>query len=184
MDYYKVLKDVVESIKEDEHVVAILTIGKTAKVKDFNFNPLNDVDLLIVYDSNRPFERQVEDIQGVPFDISFISIFDLITQVENKSIIWVNMMIGAQIYYSKNELVFGIIDRVKDIYLNGTVALDQAEIDFIRFTLSHKLKDVKNRMDDPILSKFLMQLLFHQILEDYYTLNARWFPNPKIYLTS
>lgn len=179
MDYYKVLEDVVESIKEDDHVVAILTIGKTAKVKDFNFNQLNDVDLLIVYDSNRSFERQVEDIKGVPFDISYISIFDLITQVENKSIIWVNMMIGAQIYYSKNELVFGIIDRVKDIYLNGTVALEQAEIDFIRFTLSHKLKDVKNRMQDPILSKFLMQLLFHQILEDFYTLNARWFPNPK-----
>ena len=179
MDYFKVLEEMVEEIKKDEHVVSILTIGKTAKVKDFNFNDLNDVDLLIVYDSNRPFERQVEFIKGVPFDISYISIFDLITQVEGRSTIWVNMMIGSQIYYSKNELVFGIIDRVKDIYLNGTIQLDQEDVDFIRFTLSQKLNDIKNRMQDPTISKYLMQLLFQQLLEDYYALNEIWFPNPK-----
>ena len=179
MDYYKALQEVVEEIKLDNHVVAVLTIGKTAKVKSHEFNSLNDVDLLIVYDSNRSFERQVELIQDVPFDISYISIFDLITQVEGRSTIWVNMMIGAQIYYSKNELVFGIIDRVKDIYLNGTTSLEKEDIDFIRFTLSQKFTDIKNRMKDKTVAKFLMQLLFQQLLEDYYVLNAIWFPNSK-----
>jgi len=179
MDYFKVLEEVVNQQKKDEHVVAILTIGKTAKVKDFNYNHLNDVDLLIVFDSNRPFERQVEDIQGVPFDISYVSIFDLITQIESRSNIWVNMLMGASVYYSKNELIFGIIDRVKDIYLNGTVNLEQEDIDFIRFTLSHKLKDIKNRLDEPMNAKHLTQLLFQRILEDYYALHAIWFPNPK-----
>lgn len=179
MDYYSVLEKVVEEKKQEDHVVAILTIGKTAKVKREAYNDLNDVDLLIVYDSNRSFEREVTSISQVPFDISYISIFDLITQVEGRSTIWVNMMIGARVYYSKNELVFGIIDRVKDIYLNGTVPLGQEDVDFIRFTLSQKLIDIKNRKSDETVAKFLMQLLFQQLLEDYYALNAIWLPNAK-----
>lgn len=179
MSYYSVFQEVIQDIKVEDNITAILFIGKTAKVKDKNFDHLNDIDLLIVYENNRPFERQVERIKDVPFDISYISIFDLITQVEGRSKIWVNMMMGASIYFAKNELVFGIIDRVKDIYLNGTVKLKQEDIQFIRFTLSQKLIDIENRMKDVILSSYLMQRLFNQAIEDYYALNAMWVPNGK-----
>jgi hypothetical protein len=132
-----------------------------------------------VFENNCSFERQVEKIEGVPFDISYISIFDLITQVEGRSVLWVNMIMGAQIYFAKNELIFGIVDRVKDIYLNGTTILKEEDVDFIRFTLSQKLIDIENRMSDVILSSFLMGRLFNQAIEDYYALNAMWVPHPK-----
>jgi hypothetical protein len=179
VDYYNVFLEQVDNLKEEPSVVAILLIGKTARAVDKKFNHLNDVDLLVVYENNRPFERQIEVIEDVPFDISYISIFDLITQVEGRSLIWVNMMMGAQIFFSKNELIFGIIDRVKDIYLNGTNQLQDEEIQFIRFNVSQKIIDVENRKDDLILSGYLMQLLYNQVLEDYYALNAIWPPHPK-----
>lgn len=179
MSYYQKFEEVIEQVKQEENIAAILFIGKTAKATNRMFDHLNDIDLLIVYENNRPFERQVEIIDGVPFDISYISIFDLITQVEGRNKIWVNMIMGAQVYEAKNELVFGIIDRVKDIYLNGTVKPKDEDIRFIRFTLSQKLQDVKNRMQDVILSSYLMQRLFNQAIEDYYTLRAMWVPNAK-----
>lgn len=179
MDYFKKFEQVIESLKEDPSLAAILLIGKTAKVDERDFNDLNDVDLLAVYEVNRLFERQVEHLDGIPFDISYISIFDLITQVEGRSNIWVSIMMGAKIYYSKNELVFGIIDRVKDIYLNGTSTLKDEDVNFIRFTLTQKIKDIENRVKDVVLSGYLMQRLFNQVLEDYYTLNALWPPHAK-----
>lgn len=179
MNYYEVFLEVTDQLKEESSVVSILLIGKTARAKDMNFNHLNDVDLLVIYENNRPFERQIERIKDVPFDISYISIFDMITQVEGRSLIWVNMMMGAQVYFSKNELIFGIIDRVKDIYLNGTNQLQEEDIKFIRFTLSQKLIDIENRKKDVILSGFLMQRLFNQVLDDFYAINAIWPPHPK-----
>lgn len=179
MSYYDVFLKVMDSLKKEEKVAAILLVGKTARVKPNQFNELNDVDLLVVYESNVPFERQVENIDGVPFDISYISIFDLITQVEGRSIIWVNIIMGAQVYHSSNELVFGIIDRVKDIYLNGTTKLNKEDIEFARFSLSQKLVDIENRMKDVVLSSYLMQKLFNKAIEDYYALNSMWLPNPK-----
>lgn len=179
MNYYDVFLEITESFKNEPSVVAILLIGKTARAQGRNFDHLNDVDLLIVYENNRPFERQIERIKDVPFDISYISIFDMITQVEGRSQIWVNMMMGAQIYYSKNELIFGIIDRVKDIYLNGTNILKSEDVEFIRFNLSQKIIDIENRMKDSVLSRYLMQRLFKLLLEDYYALNAIWPPHPK-----
>lgn len=178
MSYYDVFLKVTESIKK-EKIAAILLVGKTARVKDRNFDDLNDVDLLVVYETNRSFERQVERIEGVPFDISYISIFDLITQVEGRSVIWVNIIMGAQVYHSENELIFGIIDRVKDIYLNGTSKLSQEDIGFVRFSLSQKLVDIENRMKDVVLSSYLMQRLFNQIIDDFYALNAMWLPSAK-----
>jgi len=179
VNYYEVFLEVTDQLKEESSVVSILLIGKTARAKDMNFNHLNDVDLLVIYENNRPFERQIERIKDVPFDISYISIFDMITQVEGRSLIWVNMMMGAQVYFSKNELIFGIIDRVKDIYLNGTNQLQEEDIKFIRFTLSQKLIDIENRKKDVILSGFLMQRLFNQVLDDFYAINAIWPPHPK-----
>jgi predicted nucleotidyltransferase len=179
VSYYNEFLKITDVIKEEDKVAAILLIGKTSRVKHQDFDSLNDVDLLVVYESNRTFERQVENIEGVPFDISYISIFDLITQVEGRSEIWVNIIMGAQVYYSENELIFGIIDRVKDIYLNGTSKLSLEDIEFIRFNLSQKLTDIENRMKDVVLSSYLMQRLFSKTIEDYYALNAMWLPNPK-----
>lgn len=179
MDYYKVFLEITEQLKTEDSVAAIMLIGKTARVDQDQFNDLNDVDLLVVYENNRPFERQIERLSDVPFDISYISIFDLITQVEGRSLIWVNMMMGAKTYFTKNELIFGIIDRVKDIYLNGTNELIDEDVRFIRFNLSQKLLDINNRMHDVVLSSFLMQRLFRQTLDDYYALNAIWPPHPK-----
>lgn len=179
MKSYKVFLEITEKLREESSVIAVLLIGKTARVKDKNFDQLNDVDILAVYDSNRAFEREIQDIDGVPFDISYISIFDLITQIEGRSLIWVNMMMGAQVYFSKNELIFGIIDRVKDIYLNGTNKLTEEDISFIRFNLSQKIVDIQNRKKDVILSGYLMQRLFNLALDDYYAINALWPPHPK-----
>lgn len=179
MDYYKVFLDVVDKIKEQSDTCALLLIGKTSHALENQFNSLNDVDLLVVTDKNKEFERQVEDIEGVPFDISFISIYDLITQVEAKSTLWINMTIGAKIYYSKNELIFGIVDRVKDIYYSGTVKLKEEDVHFIRFNLTQKCKDVSKRMKDVVLSSYLMIKLFDRIIEDYYKLNSIWYPNSK-----
>lgn len=105
MEYYKAFINMTDELKKDDSIAAILLIGKTARTEEADFNALNDVDLLVVYESNCSFERQIEQIHGVPFDISYISIFDMITQVEGRSLIWVNMMMGAKVFYAKNELV-------------------------------------------------------------------------------
>jgi hypothetical protein len=45
MGYFDVFTQKVQEFKDDESVAAILLIGKTAKVKDTNFDHLNDSDL-------------------------------------------------------------------------------------------------------------------------------------------
>ncbi len=179
MGYYKEFLEVAKKITDECDVCALLLIGKTSTTSEEDFHKLNDIDLLVVYDKNVGYERQVEDIKEVPFDISFVSIYDLITQIESKSQLWINMVIGSKIYYSKNELIFGIIDRVKDIHYSGTQKLSDEAIRWIRFNITQKHIEIKNRIDDVINSNYLMSKLFDRALEDYYSLNKLWYPNPK-----
>lgn len=179
MSFYSVFKDVTNNISSQSNVCAILLIGKTGSSTESNFEKLNDVDLLIVYDQNVPFERQVEDIDNVPFDISYISIYDLITQIEAKSPLWINMIVGSKIFYTKNELIFGIVDRVKDIYYSGTAKLRKDEVELIRFNLTQKYNDIAKRLGDTTLSNYLMIKLFDTVIENYYRINCIWYPRTK-----
>lgn len=179
MSYHKAFINMTEKIRELDGVIAILLLGKIASVSEQDFDKLNDIDLLVVYDKNIGYERQVELIDGIPFDISYISIFDLITQIESKSTLWINMIVSSKIYSSKNELIFGIIDRVKDIYFAGTVKLKNGDIDLIRFNITQNIITIKNRKDDKVLLKYLLNKLFDTLVEDYYRMNAIWYPSSK-----
>lgn len=63
--------------------------------------------------------------------------------------------------------------------MNGTGHVKDEDVKFIRFTLSQKLLDVKNRMKDEVVSRYLMHRLFTKVLDDYYVLNGIWPPTPK-----
>lgn len=179
MDVKKIVYDVIGRLKKDNELIAILLIGKAAKTAHDNFHILNDIDLLAVYDDKRKFERQVEKIKSVPFDISFVSIYDLIHQIDDKHTMWLNILMNGTIYYAKNELIYGVIDRAKSIYLEGPKLLTDLGQAHIRFDLTHQLESIQNRMKDHAVVTYLMNTLFNETIKAYYALNNMWIPKPK-----
>ncbi len=179
MEKFKVFKRFADEVKKDNDVIAILLSDKAALLSNEEFDELHYIDVIVVYSSNLTSEREYTKIDGLIFDVRYISIFDLITYIEKNSRFWINDLARAKVYYAKNEIIFGLIDKVKSIYLNGTKKLSDEEIEYIRFDLTLKMRNVYLNRNCKFLIHFLVEELFIKIIESYYTLHSIWLPELK-----
>jgi len=181
---YRVFRKVVNEIIEEYDANSVLIVGKGANTKPEDFDQLNDIDILIVTNSRINFNRQVEVLYDVPFDISYISIFELISCIEGKEAIWVNMLNSCQAFYETDELMSGIILRAKEIWEQGPHSLSEMEKKLIRFEITQLFVDMENRIHDPIVASYLINEIFSSLVKRFYALNGIWLPKRKYRIQS
>lgn len=167
-----------EKIKKDflrqDGIAGIFLIGKGAKVSKEEFDSLNDIDLLVVYDNDHVFMRKVELIEGKMFDISYISMTAIRELIDKKVPRWITI-IGN----SKSEGIFNtkleeMIHETIDLYNDGTAKLTKDQIEVERFLISSKFEDILNRKDNEPEAMFLIDLLLKKITLTYFNFKRLW----------
>lgn len=179
MKRYDIFKKVVNNITREYHVNSILIVGKGAAATEEEFDALNDIDIVVVLNDRTDFQRQVENIYDVPFDISYISIYELISCIEAREPIWVNMLNHCKPFIVTDEIMAGIISRAKELWVVGPQEVTEMEKKYIRFEITQLISDLDNRMGDPVNARYLMFEIFSTLIKRFYTLKGIWLPKRK-----
>ena len=171
------IKNVIENIKKSNECLSCGFIGSGLTQNQ------RDVDILVIYNSNRSFQREVVDIKGLEFDISYISIFDIENEVEKKSTIWTNALAKYKALFCNSDLLEKKVNNLvkKSIYLLESNLYNSCEdnIKFIRFDLTKKFMYLKSVTSDEVLLKYLKNTYIKYLVECYYELNNLIIPKEK-----
>lgn len=184
MNKEKVYDKKVEKIIKNENVLCLLLIGAGAKTEKRNFNTLKDIDLFVITDEDYDFEREVMEIEGVLFDISYMSFNSFKKGIDDKKSFLIKALQSYRVVYNINKDIEKLLDKIGSIYKNGPGKLKDHRVDYIRFKLYQDYDDILSRKDDIPNAIFLMNNLFYNILTSYFKLKGLWIPKDKKLLES
>ncbi len=173
--YYKRIQEIIKS----EKALSILLIGEGAKVEEKDFNTLKDIDLFVITDENHGFQREITEIEGVLFDISYMPVNLLRRSLNDALGFIINSLQRYRVVYNKLEDLEELLYRIKSIYVKGPKNLKASEVEYIRFKLYQDYEDILHRKEDTQNSLFLINNLFHGILISYFKLKHVWVPKDK-----
>ncbi|SHK01835.1 hypothetical protein SAMN02745883_01067 [Caminicella sporogenes DSM 14501] len=179
MEVIDVFNKKVKEIILKENVYCVLLIGAGAKTEFENFYLLNDIDLFIITKDRNCFEREVVDIDGVSFDISYMSLDLLKKSILEKNSLIITALSNYKCIYNIGTKIDKLLDEIKRIYILGPEPIRREELDYIRFKLFKDYEDILTRLDDEITACFLVNNLFKSILISYFKLNRIWIPKDK-----
>ncbi|MTI64991.1 MAG: hypothetical protein FH753_00115 [Firmicutes bacterium] len=168
----------IKKIINRDNVHAILLVGAGSKVNRKDFHKLNDIDIFVI-NSKESFEREIINIDGVDFDISYMPLKVLDKVILNKQKLMIKILKNAKIVYKNNEDIDNYLKKIKCIYENGLKPLSDYEIKFERFKLYESYKDILNGLEDDINTLFLINNLFKDILKSFLKLNNSWLVKDK-----
>lgn len=167
-----------EKIKRDflkhDGIAGIFLVGRGAKVSKDEFDTLNDIDLLVIYDNDHLFMRKVEIIEGIMFDISYISMATIRELIDKKVPRWITIIGNGKSQGIFNTKLEEMIEETVELYKNGTPKLSEDQIEVERFLISSKFEDVVNRMDNEPEAMFLIDLLLKKITLTYFNFKSLW----------
>jgi hypothetical protein len=180
----KKVKDIVDSLVKLENVLTIGYIGSLAKV--FDLSRCRDVDILVILDGKKNFEREIYNLDGLEFDISYITLLELENQISKRSTIWVKAMDDYKIIYSLNENIKEIITQIKEILSTIDDKCDKIsdlqklnDIKFLRYDISNKLSYLISKKENKFLFNFLKDAFVLDTIKVYFELKNISLPKVK-----
>lgn len=173
------LKAVIDTLSKDETIISISLIGAAADEVPLILERLHDLDLLVVRNTEDPFTREVRDHEGLPLDISYISLSDLerISQKDNHQ--WVRILAKSKNIYKRTPEATPFFQRARDIYFDGPDAMTVEDINYCRFVLTHLFDDLMARSENEMEAEFLCGLFMLEALRTYFKINNAWVPRDK-----
>lgn len=173
------LKSVIETLTQDESVISVSLIGAAADEVPLVLNRLKDLDLLVVRKTEEPFTREVVEHEGLPLDISYVSLQDLerISAKDNHQ--WVRILAKSKNIYKRTAEAAPFFQRARDIYFDGPDALTVEDINYSRFVLTHLFEDMAVRGDNEMEAEFLTGMFMAEALRTYFKINNAWIPRDK-----
>lgn len=179
MDKGKIYDKKIEQIIKGERVLSILLIGAGANIEKSSFNTLRDIDIFVITDEAYEFQREVEETEGVLFDISYMSLKSFEKGIVEKLSFLINALQNCKIVYNINEGLEESLDKIKSLHKTGPLKLRNDEVDYIRYKLYQDYEDILSRKDDVLNVSFLINNLFYNVLTSYFKLNGYWMPKDK-----
>lgn len=179
MEIEKIFQKKIKSILEYENVLSILLIGAGAKIGKEDFNTLRDIDLFVITDEAYEFERELAIIEGVLFDVSYMSLNALKNAINDETPFLINSLQNYKFVYNINMDLIELLHKIQYVYKRGPQKLEKDEIDYIRFKLHQDFEDILNRKEDMINAGFLANNLFYNVLTSYFRLHSYWIPKDK-----
>jgi hypothetical protein len=179
MDILNIFNGKIKEIVFQEEALCLLLIGEGAEIERKDFNQLNDIDLFAIIEDINDFEREVYELKGVKFDISYISLELLKKGVSERWPFIINSLHNYKYIYNESEEIDNLLNKIRLIYNSGPRPMKMNEIDYIRFKLYQEYDDMLARKEDKLNLIFLMNNLFKNILVSYFQLHNLWVPKDK-----
>lgn len=178
--FHKIIEDIVE--KEDPY--GILLVGSLARMDELQVEKARDVDLFVINNSKN-FKRQVENIEGLEFDISFMPIELLNKSTDEKLSSIICVLSKSKILYkSKNNTLNSSLKMIESIYEEGPQKLTKEDINYERFKLTQSYFTLESRRKDRLNFNFLKGVFLSELITCYFILNNIWMPPNKRMLKS
>lgn len=180
----KIFYKKIEKIVEKESPYGILLIGSLSRMDELDFESVRDVDLFVIREKE-VFEREVIDIDGLEFDISYLPLTKLIQAVEDQVSSIISVLAKSKILYSsKKDALKSHLKVIKSIYEQGPNQLSDLDIDYERFKLTQNYLTLKSRVEDSLNFNFLKGVFIKDLVHTYFKLNNMWMPPDKRALKS
>jgi hypothetical protein len=182
MDPISGYRMLVDELKHDMSNVAIFLVGKAVAVSEDEYHKLSDVDLVVVRLAESPFERQIEDVNGLSMDISYISLGDLKTQIVLENHVWLEVAAKGSVIHVQEWFSGALVDIREDassIISRGPKRPDSNEIAFLRYTAGQSLVDLGKRSEGDIEFEYLAWNLIEDLIRISFRLGAIWPVKPK-----
>lgn len=173
----KIYKDELERLKKDESVVGILLVGKGAKATDESFETLNDIDLIVLTSTGEKNRRSVKQVDGVDIDMSYLPVHFVKNALQNTTLLWIEILASGKIVYS--EGIESLIEESKAIWTNGPAPLSQLKREYWSFYLTDGLEDIRNRLENEALAKYLMVEWLSSTMKVIFKVHGRFIPLKK-----
>lgn len=143
-----------ERLKNDQTVVGVLLVGKGATATEETFEALNDIDLIVLTSTGAKNRRIVKKIDGVDIDMSYLPVQFVETVLNEKILLWIEILASGKIVYSQD--IDSLIETSKRIWQKGPDPLSDLKKDYWSFYLTNGLEDIRNRLNDDAMAKYLM----------------------------
>lgn len=180
----KVLQRIIGNIVEKEDPYGILLVGSLSRMKVLEVEKARDIDLFIIT-KGEDFQRQVENIEGLEFDISYLPIGLLKKSIEERLSSIICVLSKSKILYkSKNNTLNSSLKMIESIYEEGPQKLTIKDIDYQRFKLTQSYLTLKSRRKDRLNFNFLKGAFISELVTCYFLLNNIWMPPNKRMLKS
>lgn len=179
MDIKKIFDNKIKDVLEGEKVLSILLIGAGAKVEKEDFHTLRDIDIFVITDEDYEYERELITVEGVLFDISYMSLNAFKKAIDDEIPFLINSLQSYKFVYNINKDLIELLDKIKYVYRRGPKELEKDEIDYIRFKLYQDFEDILTRKEDMLNIGFLTNNLFYNVLTSYFKLHRYWIPKDK-----
>lgn len=182
---YNTFKKVIEDVKRDKNVKAIIHVG-SSKGKIYEENPkVNDIDLFIIVENQEKNQiRKVEKIGEIEFDFNYISIKGCYDFIESKTYFFLNIKDG-KLLYDENDLGKGILSLCEEKYKEGPNKLSKEEKGFRVSQLLSDMSRLKHKDEyEEFEYDFLIYMYLNKIIKMYYLMNDIWLPKDKKLLRS
>lgn len=180
----KIFNEKIEEIIEKENPYGILLIGSLSRMEKLNFEKARDIDIFVI-GNKREFQREVIDIEGLEFDISYISTKDLDIAIEKKLSSIICILAKSKILYNYEENTLkNYLQVIESIYDEGPNKLTKFQIDYERFKLTQSYLTLESRKEDSLNFNLLKGIFVKELVRSYFILNNMWMPPDKRLLKS
>lgn len=175
----KIFNGIIEDIVEKEQPYGILLVGSLSRMNQLDFKKVRDIDIFVITDKEE-FTRQVETMEGLKFDISYMpmKLLELSIDEQLSSVICV-LAKSKILYKTKDNTLKDILEVIKSIYRQGPQKLSKMEIDYERFKLTDSFLTLESRENDSLNFNFLKGIFLKELLTSYFKLNNIWMPPDK-----
>ncbi len=166
-----------ERLKSDETVMGVLLVGKGALATDETFELLNDIDLIVLTNTGDKNRRSVRQINGVDIDMSYLPIPFVELAINKKNLLWIEILASGKIVYSKG--IDHLIMESKGIWEKGPEPLSDLKKEYWSFYLTNGLEDIRNRLNEKAIAKFLINEWLATMMMVLFKLNHQFVPLKK-----
>lgn len=173
------LDSLIDTLKENENVMSISLIGAAASVAKDKYDTMNDIDLFVVMKNYGRHEREVKQLEGMTYDISYFDIQDLNKLIVKDNHAWIRILSKAKHLYKRDSVVEAYFALANRIFISGPDAILSPEIDAYRYQITSGYVDVYNRKDKEVECLFLSSVFLNDLLQLYFKLQSTWVPRPK-----
>ena len=180
----KIFYKKIEEIVEKETPYGILLVGSLSRMSELDFEKVRDIDVFVITDKD-DFERQVIEIEGLEFDISYmpIKLLDLAIEKRLSSVICV-LSKSKILYKSEKNTLKSYLKMIESLYDEGPHNLNKSDIDYERFKLTQNYLTLESRSDDALNFNFLRGVFLKELVASFFRLNNIWMPPDKRMLKS
>ncbi len=175
---------IIEKIVEKEDPYGILLVGSLSRMNELELEKVRDVDIFVITDKDQ-LERQVVDIEGLEFDITYMPIKLLDQAIEKRLSSIICVLSKSKILYKSEENTLNYYLKViQSIYDEGPLNLNQLDINYERFKLTQSYLTLESRSEDSLNFKLLRGMFLRELVTSYFKLNNIWMPPDKRMLKS